>query len=327
MRTFLLLAPTIAFLTPTVSAPETISLAVEAGTKVTKTYTSSLELELESFNVVVDGEEMDDGDMPEFSVVDESQIVFVDEYVAVEDGAAIEIVRTFETLADSSNQTSTGPDGEPFEEESEGESELEGKSVRFKWDGDTEEYDISFAEDDEDADASLLDGLMADADFLMLLPGEDIEVGDSWEIEALAVDGMMNPSGDLKIISEDDEEGDDFDQQFRDNIEGELEGTLVSIEDGVAKIAIKGEITSNVTKDGAPDDAPDGMDIEMSQLFEMTYEAEGELLWDMERGIAKSLTIAGALTLEITINQSFGGQEAVIEQTLTGEFLDEATFE
>jgi len=319
-----------ALLAPLVTVAETPSVTVEPGTTITKTYRNLLELELVGIGIEVDGEEQEvpaDG-IPEVSILDDENIVFVDEYVSVDGGRATTLVRTYESLANDSSQTVTVPGGEETEEASEGASELEGRSVRFVWDEDAEEYDATFG-DDEDGDVGLLEDLHGDADFLFLFPAdEDVEVGDTWTLEGSVFSRISSPSGDLNIDDDDDdkEEGDHFSEQFEENLTGEIEATFVSLEDGVATISLEGSVSTDVEMEvDTPEGAPEG--IEISQTFSFSFDLEGELLWDMERGSAASMTLGGDVELNIAMSQAFQGQEILQTQFFEGTFEASAEFE
>lgn len=322
MRTLLLLGA----LAPLVAAPETPRVAVEPGTKLTKTFTNELHLELEEVNVTVNGEDQGSPpEVPEVTIDDAGEIAFVDEYVSTGGGRATELVRTFETLSDESSQTGPGPDGEIVEDSRSGSSELEGESVRFTWDGDAEAYDAVFADEDSDASTDLLDDLDADGDYRFLLPEEDVEVGDSWELDADAFDRISSPGGDLKILDDEDDGDTEFSDQFEDNLSGEVVVTLESIEDGIATLTVECEVETTVENDEVPEGAPAGM--EVLQVFTFTFAAEGELIWDMEAGHAVSMELAGDVELTIGTTQTQGDNEIEVEQSFAGTFAHAATFE
>lgn len=323
MRTALLLG----ILAPIASAPESLQLGVEAGTKITKSFTSSLRLELQSMTAEVNGEEQEGAETPDVTITDEEEIVFVDEYISVDGGKATELVRTYKTLSDVSSQVVIMPDGQEQSSESDGESGLDGVAVRFKWSEDDEEFEVAFADEDEEADDELLEDLDADADFSFLLPEDEVDVGDTWEIDIQAFHFISNPSGDLKIDSddEDEEDGDDFSLQFRENLSGDLEGKLVSIKDGVATISITGDASTTVETDSTPESAPEGASV--VQAFEFTFECKGELTWDMKKGHALNLEFGGGAGLEIVNTQSMGEDfELVLTQSFEGDYESNADF-
>ena len=75
-------------LLPLVAAPEAPTFAVESGTEVTKSFGQVLHLELDAGVVTFNGEEQEQDEIPEVVIDDETEIVFSDMYVMVEDGTA-----------------------------------------------------------------------------------------------------------------------------------------------------------------------------------------------------------------------------------------------
>ena len=308
---------------PLLVAPDLEGVTVEADTTVTKTFTNVLSMEVVDLEVSIDGEDQDipEDQQPKISISDEEEVVFEDKYVAVADGKPTEILRTFTTLIDNSSETVAVPGSDEFEKSEEGESELEGETVRFLWDAEAEEYEVSFAEDD-DQDASLLEELEADADFLFLLSDEEMEVGASWEVDALAFDRISSPSGNLKSISPDsDEELDDaFSESFRDNLEGTFEGTYKSLEEGVATIVYEGEVTTAFEIESTGEGAP-------PQTFELTFTFTGTLLWNVEKGVASEFQFDGDVEMRVGVEITRGERELVQVQVFEGEFESTAEFE
>ncbi|MEM9378759.1 MAG: hypothetical protein AAGB93_02340 [Planctomycetota bacterium] len=317
-----------ALLAPLVGAPETPSVTVEAGTQVTKTFTNTLRMDLVGITIEQGGEEEEvpeDG-LPEVQIADDEEIVVMDEYVSVDGGRGTVILRTFDSLRNDSSQTFSLPDGTEEEQSSEGESELEGRTVRLTWDGDEEAYEAEYA-DDEDGDESLLEGIRGDADFLFLLPDEDVDVGDSWTLDASVFSRISSPSGDLQIIEDGEEDSSsDFSRDFEDGLEGEFEATLDSIdEEGVAKITLEGVVETAVDVDVDTADGPEGLEI--VQTFSFQFDLEGELLWDTERGVAASMSLTGAVELDLAATTSMGEREFVQTQAFEGTFEASAQFE
>lgn len=324
MRTALALA----LLAPAAPLADTPAVGVESGTKITKTYENVLELELQSISIEFGDQEQEvpEEGLPEVTIRDDEQITFTDEYLAVEGGRATKVARTFDELSDSSSQTVSLPDGEGGEDSREGESELTGTTVVFTWDEDEEEYSAEFGEDEE-ADEDLLEDLEGDADFVFMLPGEEVEVGDSWELEASAFTMISSPSGDLKIDSEEDDDDDgEFGEQFEDNLSGDFEVTLEEIEDGVAKMTFEGVVETEIEMEReAPEEAPDGL--EFSQTYEFSFDVSGTLLWDMERGIATSMELEADVEMNTANVQSNGDMTLRQIQYFEGEYTATATFE
>jgi len=322
-------ALSVALLAPALLLSDTPQVTVDAGTKVTKTYENALKMELQSISIEFGDQEQEvpEDQLPEVTIEDNEVIVFTDEYLAVEDGRATRIARTFDSLEDSSSQTVSMPGGEGGEDVTEGESELTGTTVVFTWDEDDESYTAAFGEDEE-ADEDLLEDLEGDADFLFMFPGEEVEIGDSWEVEAEGFTLITSPSGDLKIDSE-DEDGDDddeFGEQFEDNLSGEFEVTLESIEDGVAKVVFEGVIDTEIELEReTPEEAPEGL--ELQQAFEFSFDVSGTLLWNMEAGIAISMEMEADVEMNTSNIQTMGEQSIKQVQYFEGEYTSTATFE
>ncbi|MDG1050637.1 MAG: hypothetical protein P8M11_16005 [Planctomycetota bacterium] len=318
----------LALLAPSLLLSDTPSVAVDAGTKVTKTFENATKLELQSISMEFGDEEQEvpDEQLPEVVLEDSELIVFTDEYLAVDGGRGTRVARTFDTLEDSSTQTVSMPDGEGGEEVAEGESELTGTTIVFSWDEDEEAYTSAFGEDEE-ADEDLLEGLEGDADFLFMFPGEEVEIGDSWEVEAAVFTLISSPSGDLKIDSEDEADDDDeFGEQFEDNLSGEFDVTLKSIEDGVAKVVFEGVVDTEIELEReTPEDAPEGL--ELQQSFEFSFDVSGTLLWNMEEGIAISMELESDVEMTTSNTQTMGEQSLKQVQYFEGEYTATATFE
>ena len=317
-----------ALLAPLVGAPETPSVTIDAGSKVSKTFTNTLRMDLVGITLERGGEvqEVPEDGLPEVRIADDEEIIVLDEYVEVDGGRGTVILRTFDSLRNDSTQTFTLPDGTDEEQATEGESDLEGRTIRLKWDADEESYDAEYA-DGEEGDEELLEGVRGDADFLFLLPDEDVDVGDTWTLDAEIFSRISSPSGDLKIVEEG--AGDDssqFSEDFEDGLEGEFEATLESIdEDGVAKITITGEVETSVDVEVDTSDGPEGLEIE--QTFRFHFDLEGELLWDTERGVASSMTLSGAVELDLAATTSMGENEFIQTQSFEGTFEGTAEFE
>ncbi len=318
----------LALLAPALLFSDTPSVAVDAGTKVTKTYENVLKLELQSISIEFGDEEQEvpDDQLPEVTIEDNEMVVFTDEYLAVEGGRGTKVARTYDTLEDSSTQTVSMPDGQGGEDVTEGESELAGATVVFSWDADEEGYAAAFGEDEE-GDEDLLEDLEGDADFLFMFPGEELEVGDSWEVGAEVFTLITSPSGDLKIDSEDESDEDNqFGEQFEDNLSGDFEVTLESIEDGVAKVVFEGVVDTEIELEReAPEGAPEGL--ELQQGFEFSFDVSGTLLWNMESGIAVSMEMEADVEMNTSNTQTMGDQSVKQVQYFEGEYTATATFE
>ena len=311
----------------------TLEFAPEAGSKVTKTFENGGLLELQSVEVtlVFDGEEHEMTGEEEGSIEISMSTVFTDEYGPLEEGRLTSLTRSFGEMTDRNVRSFLDEEGDEIEEEEEGESYLSGTAVAFEWDSEQEEYRLKFADDeerDEDTAAAMLKGLKIEADFTFLLPDEPVEVGDTWELPASAFDHIGNPGGDLKIWvdGEEDEDQDDFDEEFRENLEGALECTWSEVEEGQATILISGTISTRIDNEiETPEGAPD--DLELSNRIEFEFEVEGKLVWDLEKNRASQFSLEGPLTMTSTLEQSGGDAQVTRVEVYEGTFYDRAKFE
>jgi hypothetical protein len=244
--------------------------------------------------------------------------------------------REYEELGLNWSIEITPPFGEGTNEETSGESELEGATVRFTWDADDEEFTSAFPEG-EDGDEDLLEGLTAEFPWASYLPEEGVEADDEWNIAPEALIQTIELGGDMSLT--DDQEGMPSAMgQIRGGMDedwdGEMTATLVGVTevDGRAQAAISIEVDVSIERDNTeearaemeqPDDLPEGAvipDLESMEI-ETTFEGEGTLVWDVDGGYLVSLEleleIESIQTVQLVVE--FGGQSMDIEQVMVFE--------
>jgi len=307
--------------------PDAVSLefAPADGTEVSLVFERVFTLELDETEIEVelDGESVGDQESPEvaYEMSETESIAFTDSF-EVADGRVVGIRRAFETIGTLYIETVTDPTGEEFSDEDQGESELEGSVVLFRWDEDEESYGASFGEESEDLDAELLEGLDAEANMAGFLPGSEVEVevGDAWDVDVAAFVSMINLSGSLKVLQDGEEESaddSDYGKQFDDNITGEIEATLAEIreEDGVrlAVIKVESDLSTTITTTTEVDEG----DATGTELDEQTFEFElaGEIVWNLGAGHLSSLAMEGDLTLEMHSVKAYSMQDHDLKMT------------
>jgi len=287
-----LLLPPLALLVLSGSAREEIALryAPEEGTVLTRTFVAEAQYHLADMSASIDGEALERPDeLPDFKMGFEEHITVTDALRSVAAGRPTELVRTFDDLRQESSD-SVG------EEESESTltSQLQGRSVIFRWD-DEEQRFTAEANDEEELDDAVAAWLAEDMDLRLVLPSKEVEVGDEWEIDPKLYLAFMWPSGLLDFQADDAEPSEDERASSRQTIE-RLEGSgtarldEVREEDGVrvAVLHVELEITtgSESVLPALSEDDVERPEIQIEVEIERTL--EGTILWDLEHGHALS---------------------------------------
>jgi len=274
---------------------ESLTYSPEPGLELTRTFDANAEYEI-VFGMEIDGEELELGEQPDFTSEWNEHIVVTDEILEVEDGRPTDLRRTFDELS----QTSTDSDGEN-EAERGMTSDFEDVTVRFLWDDDDEEYSVEFVDEDTELDADLLEWLHEDMDLRAILPGYEVEEGDSWEIDQAAYLPLMWPGGLLEFYPDDADgpagEGNDRNQQTIDNLEATGTATFEEVredDDGLRLAVLKVELSiTTSTERTREEEDPEGNSVEVEVTEEIERELEGEILWDIEGGHLHSVALAG----------------------------------
>ncbi len=294
------------------------------------------ELEDSEMTMTYDGEVQEGQGAPgiELVMVERETIAFRDRF-EVRDGDVFGVERGFETIGNDFRQEVTDPAGESFERESQGESELEGETVRFDREAVDEDFGVRFAEEESDLDEGLLEGLVASAWLAEFLPEEEVRLGDRWEADAAAFISMTNLSGDLHVVQEgeDPEESGAYGEQFDENIGGDISVTFTAWREAdgrrLAVLSLEVELETRI-EESTEVDEEDVKGTEEEQ-HAIAMELEGELLWDAEQHLPASLSLSGEVTLEVDVERSYtnGEHEALIEerQEFAGSIEFEVSYE
>jgi hypothetical protein len=306
--------------------PVELAYRPEDGTTLRRTFEARAEYERTELEFTLDGEPFEPPEEPpDFSLSFLERIVVSDELVSVADGRPTELVRTFEELLQESTYTS----GEEELETTAG-SELEGRELRFTWDSEAEEYDIEAA-DGEELDEERTEWLIEDMDLRALLPGQEVEPGDEWELEPELYLAFMWPGGLLDFREEGQEEsGDATSRQTIERLEGTGQARLLELreEDGLELAVI--EVELEITTGSADSQEVEGGELELEVEIERTI--TGTILWDIEHGHAHSAELeaeASRLTTRLATGEDEQGNALEFEQAelLEGTISYRATIE
>lgn len=330
-------------------APEKISFAPKAGTSVTKTFTTVTEMELEDAEVLMGGQPAPIGEA-EMAMEATQTITVTDTYGAMADGNLTKLSRTFDAIGMETEMDMTM--GMSQEMSGEGSSPLEGKTVDFTWNEKDGEHDVAFAEGEE-GEPEALEGLDIEMDLTGLLPTEDVSVGESYEIDTMALAQILAPGGDLSLEMEmdgaagggpvpgaDPGQMGDFSAFFEDVLDGDATGKLKEVRDAdgtrVAVIEIEFDVSASadLTEMVAEslqnnEELPPGVSMDVDRMeMAMTYEGKGELLWNLDGGHVHSLEMEADVTTEMDMGMTINGEmEISMDMAMAGKVMSKVTTE
>lgn len=330
------------------STADRVAFSPETGLSVTRTIENVVTMDLEDFVMDVDGQDMTAmmGGIPEMSMTNTTSVTVTDEFLEMAEGRPAKLKRTFDSIANESI-VDVSMMGEGETQETPMNSELEGAEVVFTWDTEAGEFVATWADEDDDRDTDMLEGLEEDMDLRALLPGRDVEVGESWDIPLDALLSLVMPGGNLGFEPEGMDEFDaDMDlgeiEELMNSMMDDYADAMESLFDGERKATYQGMREDEGTKyavisltmdtDGVLDfsdiimDMMDRMGDVMDMPMEvdmsiaaadlmMTIEGEGELLWDARRGIFRSmeLEVDMSMGIEVAMDMDMGGESATMD--------------
>ncbi|MEQ1893750.1 MAG: hypothetical protein ABL998_14495 [Planctomycetota bacterium] len=336
------------------TAPEgkdSLAFHPSAGTSLTKGFRTTSEFALDSVRADVDGTDVSQmvGQV-EVSVESSSTYEVTDLYKAVAEGRPLELLRTFDTLEGSATFSMSQAPEMP---EMASTSELEGKTVAFRWNDEKGEYERSFHE--STGDEKLLEDLDEDMDLRFLLPAGEIEVGGTWNIELEALQAIAMPGGNLHLMPEGEAADpetmemfaglmDSFGTTLGEMLEGQCVCTYKGVrEEGgtkVGEVEVAIEITGaldlreliNQFIDTALAQAPAEVDIEVdlgTADLSLDYEGAGTILWNLEAGRVQSFILTGEVSFGMKLAASLDamGESHSIDAAfeMSGEMTNEVT--
>ena len=303
---------------------EKLAFGPSPGSTLTKTFTHGGEYQLDQLTMVVNGQDLADM-LPsiEMSLAQSTKIEVTDAYEAVEDGRPTLLLRTFDAL--SATVTMEMSPAEMDFPEMASASELEGKTVAFKWDPEKQEYGCSFHE--EEGEDELLEGLEEDMDLRLFLPPSEVAENASWTVELDELQCVVMPGGNLQLVPEGVEVDDDalkmfedmfgeFGQEFGDLLEGECKCTFKGTHEEkgarIGEIAIELEVATSldltefldkairamIEQQGAGDMVKFSLD---TADLNLDFDGSGTLHWNMTAGRLHSFQLGGDVTIGVDL--------------------------
>ena len=334
------------------SAPEetdSLSFHPAAGSSLTKGFVTESEFSLDSISAVVDGQDVSQmAGQVELSMTSSATYEVTDVYKSVAEGRPLELLRTFDTLEGSATFSLAQAPEMP---EISSASDLEGKTVAFRWNAEKDEYERSFHE--STGDEKLLEDLEEDMDLRFLLPDEEVEVDGTWNIELEELLALLMPGGNLQLMPEGeaaDPEAmemfaglmDSLGTSFGEMLEGQCVCTYKGTrEEGGTKV---GEIELAIEITGALDlrelmnqfietamaNAPAEIEVDFdigTADLSLDYEGTGTFLWNLEAGRVHSFSLDGEVGFGLKLAASIEamGESHSIDASaeMSGEMTNE----
>lgn len=322
-----------------------IRFAPEAGTTVTKRFTTVTEMSLDELDMLMNGEDAG-AMMPQIDMdlTMEQGLLIKDTYIESADGRPVQLSRHFaEVGQDTTMDMSMEMMGETQEQSQDmpATSDLEGTTVLFSWDADGEEYEKEFAEDSAGEDEDMLDGLAEDMDLRCLLPSGDVSEGDEWDIPMENLVDFLAPGGDLswdvEIEGMDSMAGMGGNPEMMSNlremmgdIEGEARAQFTGMESGMAviEITIQIDTAQDMTElmEAAMAESPSPMMPSIDRVdIELEVEGRGKMLWNTRAGHVGSVAFEAEMAVAMDMEMSLDTGQAPM--TIETSFAMSGTIE
>ena len=260
-------------------APAELEYGPEQDSELSRSFLSHVEGEFE-VSVRVDGE-VQETDIPSGTLVSDETIRVRDVIGSVSGGRPTRLRRTYEEIETLERVTLGDREFELTES-----SPFVGETLSFVWDEETAEYSIELSEETELTE-DLVEELTEDLDLRGLLPSSSVEPGDTWSGDVNLAGILMFPGGQLH--AHDPENYDDtppekqeLDRQVLANLDGSIEVELVSIEDGIAELAVTVDVTTNGEAEVEPKDS--SYVTESSYAVDIARSGKGRASWSLTKG-------------------------------------------
>lgn len=314
----ILLAPLLAALALPV---EDLGFHPKSDTEVKKDLRIDAELKVDKVEITVNGESTPPDDMgfeqePTKAAL---RVTATDRYVQAKEGRPTDLHRSFDALELEFETKDHRESAEKFDA-------LEGKTVRFQWNADTDSYEKSLK--DGKGDEALLEPLSEDMDARLLLPPKKVTEGDAWDVPGSKLLPLFLPGGLPGPI------GSGSDKEELGTILEELRTSFAKVQDDL-KLQCKykgareeggvkvGEIEFNFTTRGKADIShlietlismeEDGIQPDADANADFELQGSGVALWNVGEGRIQSLTMQTEAGIDIDVKTRFSIEGEDIE--------------
>ena len=324
------------------AAPLLLALAIpadelefhpKAGAELKKELKLTIELKPEKIDFTVNGESMPPENLGGFGDTAMQVTLAVDvtdKYVQSKEGRPTDLLRTFDSLALSYEAGEDKGDAPKFDQ-------LEGKTVRFKWNGDSDSYEKSFHE--SKGDDALLEHLSEDMDCRPLLPAKKVSEGDSWELTGDKIQALFLPGGvpgEIASGSDKDDAKAAFEElrsalgKFQEELKVQCK-YKGSHEDGGVRVgevdftfASKGkaDLSHLIQTLGAMEESDIHPDVDANA--DVDLQGSGVLLWDLADGRVHAFTMHAEAGFDLDVKSSFDIDGESVQMLIKGRFTGKA---
>ncbi|MEE8467410.1 MAG: hypothetical protein V3T22_03085 [Planctomycetota bacterium] len=325
-------APLAFALCPLADSPgESLRFAPAQGSSLTLSFQVERRLVGGELEVVMGGVEVPLEYLPVFDleVASTYRVVLTDRYQKIELERVTEFARTYDEVEMRVNELqamteASQSDASTSEADARADAQLSGRTVRFRWDADSKEYERSYEGERGDEDErALLDGLEAAADLSGFLPVGAVSRGATWEVDAAVLAVLVNPGGDLGLVWEGELAAEYSTVPEEVSFDGTLLCKLSALHDrdgvSLATITVEGECTMVQVTLTNLERVP-VIDGDATETLTSNYEVEGEFTWNLDAGHLVELELEANLEVESHLVRTPGqpGPEFESRVRLTG---------
>ncbi len=325
MRSALVVAPLCLALNPSVG--DELTFHPKDGSSLSKTFEVSLDVKVDDLSFSVNGQDISENiPLTDANASVAGTRAITDQYVKVADGKPLELIRSFDDIKMKYEAGSNS--GEMAEAE-----KLASKKVKFKWNADSKEYDVSYHETEGDSD--LLEHLSEDMDLRAILPDHAVKQGDKWEVDAkglmsVLLAGMKTDKVDLSKAPEEAQQilgeilpqiqklGADIktscEYKGSRDVDGKRSAAIAIKVDGKPSIDLSGMIEELIKKQGETMGQELTVKVKKATVA-LQVGGEGELLWDLAEGHIHDFHMGSTykINLDIDMAVSAQGQDQSVE--------------
>lgn len=302
--------------------------------KVTRDYAIDFDFELGDLTVIADGQDMSEMVPGDFEGSARLSMQTKDHFVLAGGGRALDLIRSYVSVEASMEAAGETQDLDES-------NDLEGKSVRFVWNEDEDDYDVSFHECE--GEQSTLESLGADMDLSALLPDKAVSAGDVWSIPAEEFGEVLFFGANL---GGDDDAGDDMPEMLRQELEAQFDALIQEfkvsceyqgerdeggVQVGVIAVTLTGEgdldLEPVVRAAMDAQELPIEVDISFdTATLSISFEGKGELLWNLERGVLHAFDMGADVELVADLDLGIDAEGESHEMQAEAELLGRGTW-